>query len=224
MVGTFYVLFKMTETGSGDAVVASPASTKTSTKAKKATPQKNKGASKPKVASTHPPTASMVNSAIKSLNERGGSSLQAIKKYISSTYKVDAEKIAPFIKKYLKSAADKGALVRTKGKGAAGSFKLPGAKSEVAKKQSKAAIKKSKPAASTKKVAVKPKKTKSPKKAASKPAAVKPKTVKKATTPKKVTVPKAKQPAKSPTPKKVKSPKPKKAAPKKTVKKPATKK
>ncbi|XP_018332704.2 histone H1-III-like [Agrilus planipennis] len=54
----------------------------------------------------------MVNNAIKCLKERGGSSLQAIKKYVSANYKVDTARLSPFIKKYLK--------------GAPGSFKLVG--------------------------------------------------------------------------------------------------
>lgn len=83
---------------------------------------------------SHPSTAIMVNNAIQNLKERGGSSLQAIKKYISATYKVDAEKLAPFIKKYLKSSVTSGALVQTKGKGASGSFKL--ASTAVTKKSS----------------------------------------------------------------------------------------
>ncbi|XP_026470209.1 histone H1-III-like [Ctenocephalides felis] len=66
----------------------------------------------------------MVNNAIKSLKERGGSSLQAIKKYMSANYKIDAEKMSTFIKKYLKSAVQAGTLIQTKGKGASGSFKL----------------------------------------------------------------------------------------------------
>ncbi|KAJ9587496.1 hypothetical protein L9F63_028251, partial [Diploptera punctata] len=69
----------------------------------------------------------MVSSAIKSLKERGGSSLQAIKKYIAANYKVDPEKFAPFIKKYLKAAVASGELLQTKGKGASGSFKLASA-------------------------------------------------------------------------------------------------
>ncbi|KAL3290497.1 hypothetical protein HHI36_023838 [Cryptolaemus montrouzieri] len=73
---------------------------------------------------THPPTSDMVNMAIKGMKERSGSSLQAIKKYIAANYKVDPEKMAPFIKKYLKSAVQSGSLVQTKGKGASGSFKL----------------------------------------------------------------------------------------------------
>merc|ERR1711972_963486 len=69
-----------------------------------------------------------VNAAIKTLKERGGSSLQAIKKYIAANYKVDVDKLAPFIKKYLKNAVAKGVLVQTKGKGASGSFKPSAAK------------------------------------------------------------------------------------------------
>ncbi|XP_058986126.1 histone H3-like centromeric protein cpar-1 [Musca domestica] len=42
----------------------------------------------------------MVDAAIKTLKERGGSSLPAIKKYLASTYKVDAQKLAPFIKNF----------------------------------------------------------------------------------------------------------------------------
>jgi len=72
----------------------------------------------------------MVANAIKSLKERGGSSLQAIKKYIAANYKVDSEKLSPFIKKYLKTAVASGELVQTKGKGASGSFKLAAAKTE----------------------------------------------------------------------------------------------
>ncbi|KAH8337077.1 hypothetical protein KR059_000408, partial [Drosophila kikkawai] len=66
----------------------------------------------------------MVDASIKNLKERGGSSLLAIKKYITATYKCDAQKLAPFIKKYLKSAVANGKLIQTKGKGASGSFKL----------------------------------------------------------------------------------------------------
>ncbi|XP_003424032.1 histone H1-II [Nasonia vitripennis] len=81
-------------------------------------------AKKPRSKPSHPRTSDMVDAAIKSLKERGGSSLQAIKKYIAATYKLDAEKLSPFIKKYLKSGVVAKKLVQTKGKGAAGSFKL----------------------------------------------------------------------------------------------------
>lgn len=157
-----------------------------------ATPKKAKSAKpkKPKTAPTHPKTADMVNAAISTLKERGGSSTQAIKKYIASHYKVDVEKLAPFIKKYLKNSVVSGTLVQTKGKGASGSFRMQSDK------------------ASKPKSAAKPKAKKAAKPAAAKKAA-KPKTPKKAAAAKK---PKAK-PAKSP--KKAKAAKPKAAKPKK---------
>lgn len=194
------------------APAAAPAPATTPAKAKKAAAKKPAGAKKPRTQPSHPPTADMVKAAIKNLKERGGSSLQAIKKYISATYKVDAEKMAPFIKKYLKSAVAAGALVQTKGKGASGSFKLsaaaPKEKKPKAVKPKKAAAAK-KPAAAKPKKAAAAKKPKSPKKAK---AAAKPK----------------KAPAKEKKPKaaaKPKAPKPKKAAAKaKTAKKAAPKK
>jgi hypothetical protein len=94
------------------------------------TQKKKSSAKKPRVKPVHPRTSEMVANAISSLKERGGSSLQAIKKYIAANYKVDSEKLSPFIKKYLKSAVASGELVQTKGKGASGSFKLAAAKSE----------------------------------------------------------------------------------------------
>ncbi|XP_011311834.1 histone H1C-like [Fopius arisanus] len=73
----------------------------------------------------YPRVSEMVNLAIKALCEKNGSSLQAIKKYMVETYKIDVEKQNLFIKKYLKSAVDAGFLIRTRGRGAAGSFKIP---------------------------------------------------------------------------------------------------
>lgn len=145
--------------------------------AKKAAKSKAK-AQRPK--STHPSTADMVKTAIKELKDRKGSSVQAIKKYIASTYKVDGEKFAPFIKRYLKAAVTSGAVVQTKGKGASGSFKLPTNKPTRPKSTK-----------STKRVVKKPE---SPKKTAEK------KTVKKAPAPKKTEAKKA--PEKKPAPKK----------------------
>ncbi|XKL62461.1 hypothetical protein PGB90_002294 [Kerria lacca] len=207
----------MTESGSQD-LVTSPATvktpSKTPSKTKKVSTSKTKTASK-KASPTHPPTAQMVNNAIKSLKDRGGSSLQAIKKYISSTYKVDAEKIAPFIKKYLKSAVDNGSLIRTKGKGASGSFKLTVVKTESTKNIKPKSIK-----SSTAKKSSTVKKTKTSKKPVITSKSTKPK-VAKSTTPKKPSKPKK---AKSPVIKKPKSPKSKKIASKKVNKRSAGKK
>lgn len=182
-------------------VQAAPSSTPDAVTPKKAA-KKEKKTSRPKA--NHPTTAVMVSSAIKNLKERGGSSLQAIKKYIGATYKVDAEKMAPFIKKYLRSSVASGSLVQTKGKGASGSFKL--ATQAVTKKPA------TKSATKAKKPAAKP----APKKAAPKKAAAKKSPAKKKAPEKKKPEPKAapkspvkaKKTAKAPT-KKPKSPKPK---------------
>ncbi|GBO13977.1 hypothetical protein AVEN_121017-1 [Araneus ventricosus] len=42
--------------------------------------------------------------------------LSGYQKYISSEYKVDIDRLTPFIRKYLKSAVAAGTLVQTKGK------------------------------------------------------------------------------------------------------------
>ncbi|XP_045478024.1 histone H1B-like [Harmonia axyridis] len=114
--------------------------------AKTAKKSEKKTATAKQAKPNHPPTSEMVNNAIKDLKERSGSSLQAIKKFIASNYKVDSEKLAPFIKKYLKSAVQSGSLVQTKGKGASGSFKLAagGSTSGSQKKVIKKATSKSK--------------------------------------------------------------------------------
>lgn len=92
--------------------------------AKKQNKETKKATGSSHTASAHPPIQQMVDAAIKNLKERGGSSLLAIKKYINVTYKCDSQKLAPFIKKYLKSSVVSGKLIQTKGKGASGSFKL----------------------------------------------------------------------------------------------------
>ncbi|CAL1290318.1 unnamed protein product [Larinioides sclopetarius] len=181
---------------------ATPAPATTPKKAKAAKPKK------PKTTPNHPKVSEMVNTAISTLKERGGSSLQAVKKYIAAHYKVDVDKLSPFIKKYLKNAVASGTLVQTKGKGASGSFRMTTATKEKSSKP------KAEKAAKPKKVA-KPaaaKKAAKPKAAKKAPAAKKPKAAKLAKSPKK---PKAVKP-KSPKPKKAKTPK--KAAPKKAKK------
>ncbi|KAL1138028.1 hypothetical protein AAG570_009723 [Ranatra chinensis] len=109
----------------------------------------------------------MVNSAIAALKERGGSSLQAIKKYIGANYEVETEKLAPFIRKYLKSAVASGTLTQTKGIGASGSFKLKAPEPKVSpKKANRSSLSKAKKAQPKKKATSaspsKSKKTKAP--------------------------------------------------------------
>lgn len=150
-------------------------------------PKVKKPGSKP----SHPPTSQLVNAAIRALKERSGSSLQAIKKYIAVNNKVDADKLSPFIKKYLRKATASGTLVQTKGKGASGSFKLSTASKVEEKKKptkkivaKKAAAKKASGVKKARKPAAKPKAPKIKK-------AAKPKTKPKAPKPKKLK-PKAK--------------------------------
>ena len=172
-----------------------------------AAPAKAAKAKVPRAKPSHPSTNEMVQAAIKGLKERGGSSLIAIKKYIAANYKVDVEKLAPFIKKALKSGVTSGTLVQTKGKGASGSFKLsaaskPATKAPKKKPAAKAAGKKTPKKAAAKKPADKKKAAKSPAKA-KKPKA-KPTKAKKAKSPaKKPKVPKPKKsPSKKPAAKK----------------------
>ena len=151
----------------------------------------------------------MVAESVAVLANKKGSSRQAIAKHIEANNK-DLKNMNVHLKAALKSMVEKGDLIRTKGVGAAGSFKLvvkaapkkkvaakkPAAKKPAAKK---AAAKK--PAAKKAPAAKKPaaKKASSPKKAAVKKVAAKKSSPKKA----------AKPAAKKPTAKKS----PKKAAP-----------
>lgn len=128
----------MADTSSQSSAAAAQGSPQTTAKVKREKKVKN-----PKSKPSHPPTSEMVVGAIKGLKERGGSSLQAIKKYVAANYKVEADKVAPFIKKYLKTAVASGSLVQTKGKGASGSFKLASAQIGEKKKSSPGKGKKS---------------------------------------------------------------------------------
>merc|ERR1711997_1394805 len=106
------------------------------------------------------------------LKERGGSSRQAILKYIVANYKVDAKKAAVQLRLSLKRALAKGTLVKAKeaGKGA-GKYKL--GKVEKPKKVKKAKKPKKPKAKKAKKPAAKKAAKKPAKKAAKKPAAKK---------------------------------------------------
>lgn len=47
-----------------------------------------------------------VHNDMKNLKDRRGGSLQAIKEYFAANYKVDADKLSPLIKRYLKAAVN----------------------------------------------------------------------------------------------------------------------
>merc|ERR1719351_443980 len=137
----------------GSSLVAIKKYTATTTEETKAKPApksvKAATAKKPKSKPTHPTVAVMIEAAISNLKERTGSSLVAIKKYIATNYKVDVVKLNPHIKKSLISGVEKKTLIRVKGKGASGSFKL-GKSNDKAEKPKKKAAKKAKDAKETK--------------------------------------------------------------------------
>merc|ERR1712186_90248 len=141
----------------------------------------------------HPPFKAMILTAIKALKERGGSSRQAILKYVVANNKVDAAKAAGPLKLALRKALAAGTIVKAKaaGKGAgkckAGQVEKP----KKVKKVKKPKAKKPKKVKKAKKPAAK--KAKKPaKKAAKKPAAKKPAAKKAAKKPAKKAAPKKK--------------------------------
>nr|XP_045586920.1 histone H1-like [Procambarus clarkii] len=99
----------------------------------------------------------MVLAAVAALKDRKGSSLQAIKKYVVANNKVEAAKIAIYIRRFLKKAVADGILVQTKGSGASGSFKLAVAEKRAVLTPKKATTTK-KPSTAAKKAVVTPKK------------------------------------------------------------------
>lgn len=192
---------------------------------------KPKVAKKARVAPAHPPSSQMVVAAVTALKERGGSSTQAIKKYIAANYTVDMTKQGPFIRRALVKGVASGALVQTKGKGASGSFKLgkkkegksDAQKARIAAKKAKLAAKK-KEQREKKALKTKARKEKVAAKKAAKKASKKTKKVKKPAA-KKAKKPAAKKPAaKKTAAKKVAKPAKKAAKPaKKAAAKPAKK-
>merc|ERR1712156_1091134 len=80
---------------------------------------RQKKPAKPRAKPTHPKTTVMIVAAVKALKSRKGSSLAAIKKHIAANNKVDIVKLAPFIRKGIKSLVEKKVLVQVKG-----SFKM----------------------------------------------------------------------------------------------------
>ena len=162
-----------------------------------ATPAKPKKVAKPKKPSTHPKYSEMIKQAVTSLKERGGSSRQAILKYIMKNFNVgtDEKGVNARLKMALKAGVSKGSLKQAKGTGASGSFRIG---ESVKAKKPKAA---------------KPKAPKAKKPKAKKPAGEKKAKAKKAKSPKKKA---AAKPKKSPA---KKAPKPKKSPAKKAAKK-----
>jgi len=189
----------------------------------------------------HPKYSEMVQQALSSLKERGGSSRQAVLKYIMKNFSVgkDENVVNTHLKMALRAGVKNSTLKQSKGSGATGSFRL----GEEAKKKPKAA----KPAGAKKTpkkakgpTAAKVRKTTAGEKSAKSPAKkmTKKSTTKSATaasvkktagkpkvvTPKKSKTDKPKKATSGAASKKVKADKPKTAGATKVVKKPAAKK
>ncbi|KAK2155294.1 hypothetical protein LSH36_243g01048 [Paralvinella palmiformis] len=143
---------------------------------KSTTKTTKKAPAKPKEPAAHPKYSEMIKEAVGALKERGGSSRQAILKYIMSHYDVGKEEkvVNQHLKMSLRASVKKGSLKQSKGTGASGSFRLgdnvkkSAAKPKKAKKTKSAAAKKAKkPKAVGEKKAKQTKGVKSPKKAKS---------------------------------------------------------
>lgn len=145
--------------------VAAPSATKT----KKVAAAGGKKKTASKAAPDHPKYSEMISQALVQLKERGGTSRQALLKYIVKNFNVGKDEAAvnSRLKVALRAGVKNATLKQSKGSGAAGSFRL----GEAPKKTAAAAAKKTAGAA-----AKKPKTTaqKATKKAAAgkKPAAV----------------------------------------------------
>ena len=154
-------------------------------------------AAKP-VVHEHPKYSEMIKQALAALKERGGSSRQAVLKYIMANFNVgrDEASVNTHLKMALKAGVKNSTLKQSKGTGAAGSFKLgavekkqpkqkkvPEKTKSVAPKKAKVAPKSGEPTKSAKKAPVKAKKSggratpKSPKKVVKKAVVAKKQTV-----------------------------------------------
>lgn len=93
----------------------------------------------------HPPTAKMVEKAIFDLNDRQGTSLYMIKKYITDNFEVDVNSnnnLKTRITKCVKDHLRDGILIQTSGLGANGKFKFTKDMKENLKKEEKIKLKK----------------------------------------------------------------------------------
>jgi len=74
--------------------------------------------------SSHPKYSDMIKSALKALNDRGGSSRAAILKFVLANYSLDPTQANQHLKLALKNGVKAKYFKQTKGNGASGSFKL----------------------------------------------------------------------------------------------------
>lgn len=136
-------------------------------KAKKTVAGKAKTVGGKQAMSNHPKYNEMIHQALTTLKERGGSSRQAILKYIVKNFQVgtDENVVNSHLKLALKAGVKNGGLKQSKGTGASGSFRLgatEGSKTKASKTKKDATMAKSPKKARSEKAGV----VKKPKKAA----------------------------------------------------------
>lgn len=85
---------------------------------------------------THPKFLDMTREALKALNERNGSSRQAILKYIINFYNLDSKLANSRLKLALKTGVKNGNLKQLSGVGASGSFKVATTSDATSKRKS----------------------------------------------------------------------------------------
>lgn len=164
----------------GQAVVAPASDAPKAKNMKKKTAGKSSTSAAKKHAMEHPKYAEMVHQALGSLKERGGSSRQAVLKFIMKNFKVgnDENVVNTHLKMALRAGVKNASLKQSKGSGATGSFRL----GEEAKKKAKTVPAATKKTATTKKAKAPPaakirktgdKSVKSPKKKMTKKATTK---------------------------------------------------
>lgn len=220
---------------SSDATIASAAQVAGSEAKAAKSPTKKKAAGSKNAAKKpvldHPKYSEMVKAALTNLKERGGSSRQAVLKYIVKNFKVgtDENVVNTHLKMALRAGVKNASLKQSKGSGATGSFRLGEEAKKKAKKPAAAKPAKAKksPAKAVKKPA-KVAKSSSPKKPIAKKAVAATKKPKAAAKPAAAKKTKADKPKKAVAPKKASPKKTTAAAPKKSpakkVKTAATKK
>lgn len=86
-----------------------------------------KAAAKPATSGANPVKfVDLVMDALQALDNRKGTSLQAVKKYLKENNGIDAQKKSVYINKVMKNLTENGTLLHVNGKGARGTFKLAG--------------------------------------------------------------------------------------------------
>lgn len=135
---------KQTEAASGDEAPEKGSAKEKKPKKARKTKENKEGSSekadkeKPKKSYRNVDTPNMhdmIIEALDVLDERKGVTLQAIKRYLEDNYHVDTTKQASHVRKLLTKCVENGDIVRTRGHGCSGRFKVKHSKPTMIKKR-----------------------------------------------------------------------------------------